>query len=55
MPFTTRTSIIADVALLGLRGIVGGYVAAHVAQKMFGALNGPGLDRAGEQDLPVPA
>ena len=48
MPFTTRTSIIADVALLGLRGIVGGYVAAHGAQKMFGALNGPGLDRAGE-------
>ncbi|HEY8059608.1 MAG TPA: DoxX family protein, partial [Acidimicrobiales bacterium] len=48
MPFTTRTSILADAALLGLRWIVGGYVAAHGAQKMFGSLDGPGLDRAGE-------
>ncbi|MET0912168.1 MAG: DoxX family protein [Acidimicrobiales bacterium] len=54
MRFRTRTSIITDAALLGLRGIVGGYVAAHGAQKMFGVLNGPGLDRAEqhfEEDL----
>lgn len=44
--FTTRTSVVADSALLGLRAVVGGYVAAHGAQKMFGVLDGPGLDAA---------
>lgn len=48
MALTTRTSPLADLALLGLRGVVGGYVAAHGAQKLFGSLDGPGLDAAGE-------
>jgi putative oxidoreductase len=45
---THRTSVIADLGLLALRGVVGGYVAGHGAQKLFGALDGPGLDAAGE-------
>ena len=49
MAFRTRTSIIADTALLGLRGVVGGYLAAHGAQKLFGAVDGPGLDGTGQQ------
>jgi putative oxidoreductase len=49
MAFTTRTSPLADLALLGLRGVVGGYLAAHGAQKLFGAFEGPGLDATGEQ------
>ncbi len=49
MAFTTRTSLLADTALLGLRGVVGGYVAAHGAQKLFGSFEGPGLDATGEQ------
>jgi putative oxidoreductase len=44
MAFTTRTSPIADLALLGLRGVLGGYVAAHGAQKLFGSFDGPGLE-----------
>jgi putative oxidoreductase len=36
-----------DAALLGLRLTVGGYLAAHGAQKLFGSLDGPGLDKAG--------
>jgi len=36
-----------DLALLGLRLTLGGYLAAHGAQKLFGALDGPGLDKAG--------
>jgi putative oxidoreductase len=47
MALTTRTSPLADLALLGLRGVVGGYVAAHGAQKLFGSFDGPGLDTAG--------
>ena len=45
MAFTTRTSLLADTALLGLRGVVGGYVAAHGAQKLFGSFDGPGPRR----------
>ncbi len=48
MAFTTRTSLLADTALLGLRGVVGGYLAAHGAQKLFGSFDGPGLEGAGE-------
>src|SRR6187549_2549135 len=48
MALTTRTSPLADVALLGLRGVVGGYLAAHGAQKLFGSFDGPGLDTAGQ-------
>jgi putative oxidoreductase len=33
-----------DTGLLGLRLTLGGYLAAHGAQKLFGALEGPGLD-----------
>jgi putative oxidoreductase len=36
-----------NLALLGARLTVGGYVAAHGAQKLFGAFGGPGLDGAG--------
>src|SRR6202171_5731120 len=36
-----------DSALLGLRLTLGGYLAAHGAQKLFGSLDGPGLDKAG--------
>ena len=48
MAFRTRTSLLADAALLGLRGVMGGYLAAHGAQKLFGAFDGPGLDQTGE-------
>src|SRR5580704_6619281 len=33
-----------DAGLLGLRLTLGGYLAAHGAQKLFGALDGPGLE-----------
>jgi putative oxidoreductase len=36
-----------DAALLGARLVVGGYLTAHGAQKMFGAFDGPGLEAAG--------
>ena len=42
------TSIIADAGLLGLRGVVGGYLAAHGAQKLFGSFGGSGLEGTGE-------
>jgi putative oxidoreductase len=48
MAFTTRTSLLADTALLGLRGVVGGYVAAHGAQKLFGSFGGHGLEGTGQ-------
>jgi putative oxidoreductase len=36
-----------DFALLGGRCILGGYVAVHGSQKLFGAFGGPGLEGAG--------
>ena len=33
-----------DAALLGTRLVVGGYLAVHGAQKLFGSFGGPGLD-----------
>jgi putative oxidoreductase len=36
--------IFRDLALLAARVIVGGSMAAHGAQKMFGAFGGPGLE-----------
>ena len=35
-----------DVMLLGTRLVLGSYLAVHGAQKLFGALGGPGLDQA---------
>jgi putative oxidoreductase len=34
-----------DTGLLGLRLTLGGYLAAHGAQKLFGAFEGPGLEQ----------
>jgi putative oxidoreductase len=36
-----------DSALLGLRLTLGGYLATHGAQKLFGSFGGPGLVKAG--------
>jgi putative oxidoreductase len=36
-----------DVTLLGARLVLGGYLAVHGAQKLFGAFGGSGLDKAG--------
>jgi putative oxidoreductase len=36
-----------DTGLLALRLTLGGYLAAHGAQKLFGSFDGPGLDAAG--------
>ncbi|MGD0985356.1 MAG: DoxX family protein [Acidimicrobiales bacterium] len=36
-----------DSALFGLRLTLGGYLAAHGAQKLFGSFDGPGLDKTG--------
>ena len=33
-----------NAALLGTRIVVGGYLAVHGAQKLFGSFDGPGLD-----------
>jgi putative oxidoreductase len=39
--------MIRDAALLGTRLVLGGYLAVHGAQKLFGAFGGAGLDRTG--------
>jgi putative oxidoreductase len=36
---------VRDALLLGARLVVGGYLAVHGAQKLFGVFGGPGLDR----------
>ena len=36
-----------DAALLGTRLVVGGYLAVHGAQKLFGAFGGSGLEKTG--------
>ncbi len=36
-------SVAADTGALVLRATVGGYMAAHGAQKLFGVLDGPGM------------
>lgn len=42
-----RRGGLSDAGLLGARLILGGYLAAHGAQKLFGAFDGPGLEAAG--------
>lgn len=37
-----------SLALLGSRMVLGGYLAVHGAQKLFGAFEGPGLDGTAE-------
>jgi putative oxidoreductase len=37
---------VREVALLGARVTLGGYLAAHGAQKLWGAFEGPGLEAA---------
>ena len=37
-----------DTTLLGLRLTLGGYLAAHGAQKLFGAFGGRGLEASAE-------
>ena len=39
--------MIRDLGLLGLRATVGSYLTVHGAQKLWGAFDGPGLDKAG--------
>jgi putative oxidoreductase len=39
--------ILRNVALLGARVVLGGYLAAHGAQKLFGAFGGAGLEKVG--------
>jgi len=39
--------IMRNAALLGTRLVLGSYLAIHGAQKLFGVLSGPGLDKAG--------
>jgi putative oxidoreductase len=36
-----------NAALLGTRLVLGSYLAVHGAQKLFGALGGAGLEKAG--------
>ncbi len=36
-----------NAALLGTRLVLGGYLAVHGAQKLFGLFGGPGLEKAG--------
>jgi putative oxidoreductase len=46
MTVTRRENDMRDVMLLGTRLVLGSYLAVHGAQKLFGALGGPGLDQA---------
>src|SRR5438093_4107152 len=39
----TSCGAVADLGLLGMRLVVGGLLAGHGAQKLFGAFKGPGL------------
>ena len=44
---TGRTQHMRDVTLLGARLVLGGYLAVHGAQKLFGAFGGSGLEKTG--------
>jgi putative oxidoreductase len=41
---SARNNAMADAGLLMLRAVPGGFVAAHGAQKVFGAFSGPGME-----------
>jgi putative oxidoreductase len=41
---TRKNSLTSDVGLLAGRAILGSYLAAHGAQKLFGSFEGPGID-----------
>jgi putative oxidoreductase len=43
---THKRSAKADLALLVSRTVLGSYLAAHGAQKLFGSFGGPGIDKA---------
>ncbi len=38
--------MVRNVALLSSRAVLGSYLAAHGAQKLFGSFDGPGIDAA---------
>jgi putative oxidoreductase len=38
---------VKDLLALAARGVLGGYLAVHGAQKLFGMFDGPGLEKAG--------
>jgi putative oxidoreductase len=40
----SQNSTLTDLGLLGARVVLGSYLAAHGAQKLFGSFDGPGLD-----------
>jgi putative oxidoreductase len=44
---TDTEEIMRDVALLGARLLLGGYMGIHASQKLLGKFHGPGLDGAG--------
>lgn len=46
-PDMDAEKIARDTALLAGRAVLGGSIAAHGAQKMFGAFGGPGPEKAG--------
>jgi putative oxidoreductase len=43
---TLKRSFTGDLALLAGRAVLGSYLAAHGAQKLFGSFGGPGIDKA---------
>jgi putative oxidoreductase len=44
---TDTEDIMRDVALLGARLLLGGYMGIHASQKLLGKFHGPGLEKAG--------
>src|SRR6478752_2655631 len=46
-PSPSRRRCCMRSALTVGRAVLGGYIAIHGAQKLFGAMDGPGLDAAG--------
>jgi uncharacterized membrane protein YphA (DoxX/SURF4 family) len=46
---------IRDMALLASRAVLGGYLAAHGAQKLFGTFGGHGIEPTAAAPAPTPA